>query len=218
LEEPLGRAGQQHENNNDGKLAALKAVFRCGVDNELLPSNPATSVAVRRIRKAGEQMLGFEKDNAATILRAAAQATNPVHRWVPLLCAQSGARVSEVCQLRKEDVRSEDGIHYMHFRSEAGGLKNPSSERKVPLHPYVIKAGFTEFVAHRAEGLLFYDPKRRHPDAKKPQPKIVAKNVARWVHTLRIIVGRRFRKDPNHAWRLSLPDARSGRFHQGECG
>jgi integrase len=146
-------------------------------------------------------MLGFEKDEAATILRAAAQAANPVHRWVPLLCAQSGARVSEVCQLRKEDVRSEDGIHYMHFRSEAGGLKNPSSERKVPLHPYVIKAGFTEFVAHRMQGPLFYDPKRRHPDAKKPQPKIAAKNVARWVHTLGIKVGRRFRKDPNHAWR-----------------
>jgi hypothetical protein len=36
---------------------------------------------------------------------------------------------------------------------------------------------------------------------KKPQPKIVAKNVARWVHTLGLEVGRKFRKDPNHAWR-----------------
>jgi hypothetical protein len=58
-----------------------------------------------------------------------------------------------------------------------------------------------EFVRRKGRGPLFYDPKRRRPGAKKPQPKISAKNVARWVHTLGIDVGRRFRKDPNHAWR-----------------
>ena len=197
----LVELGNATKTINDGKLAALKAIFRWGVDNELLASNPAAGVSVKRSRKSGEKMLGFEKDEAATILRAASKATNPIHRWVPLLCAQSGAPVSEVCQLRKEDIVSEDGIAYMHFRAEAGGLKNPSSERKVPLHPYVIEAGFTDFVDHCAQGPLFYEAKRRHPGAKKPQPKIVAKSVARWVHTLGISVGRRFRKDPNHAWR-----------------
>ena len=186
---------------NDSKLAALKAAFRWGVDNGLLTNNPATGVSVRHRRKAGDRMLGFEKDEAATILRAAARAINPIHRWVPLLCAQSGARVSEVCQLRGEDVRREDGIWFMHFRPEAGGLKNPSSERKVPLHPHVIDAGFVVFVERSGSGPLFYDPKRRRPGAKRPPPKIVAKHVARWVHTLGIEVGRRYRKDPNHAWR-----------------
>jgi integrase len=184
---------------NDSKLAALRVAFRWGVDNELVPSNPAAGVSVRHRKK--EKMLGFEKHQAATILRAAAQSSNPVRRWVPLLCAQSGARVSEVCQLRGDDVRCEDGIHYMHFRPEAGGLKNPTSERKVPLHPHAIEAGFVEFAERRGRGPLFYDPTRRRPGAKKPQPKIVAKDVARWVHTLGIEVGRRFRKDPNHAWR-----------------
>ena len=66
----------------------------------------------------------------------------------------------------------------MHFRAVAGGLKNPASERKVPLHPHVIEAGFIEFVGRSGRGPLFYDPKRRRPEAKKPQPKIVAKNVA----------------------------------------
>jgi hypothetical protein len=36
----------------------------------------------------------------------------------------------------------------------------------------------------RGRGPLVYDPKRRCSGAKKPQPKIVAKNVARWMHTL----------------------------------
>ena len=175
--------GNSPKTINDGKLAALRAAFRWGVENELLPANPAAGISVRHRKKAGERMLGFDKEEAATILRAAAQASSPVHRWVPLLCAQSGARVSEVCQLRGEDVQTEDGVPYMHFRSEAGALKNPTSERRVPLHPYVVEAGFVEFAERKGRGPLFYDPRRRRPGAKKPQPKIVAKNVARWVHT-----------------------------------
>jgi integrase len=187
---------------NDSKLAALKAVFNWAVANELLPQNPADKVSVRRGKKAGQRMLGFEKDEAATILRAAAQAMSPVYRWVPLLCAQSGARVSEVCQLRAEDIHCEDGIWYMSFRPEAGSLKNDGSERKVPLHPHVLEAGFLAFVRSKGRGPLFYDPNQRRPGAKKPQPKIVAKNVAAWVHRLGIEVGRKeHRKDPNHAWR-----------------
>jgi integrase len=193
--------GNSPKTINDGKLAALKAIFRWGVDNELLNANPASGISIRRGKKAGERMLGFEKGEAAIILAAAARAANPVHRWVPLLCAQSGARVSEVCQLRGEDIGCEDDVWFMHFTQEAGALKNPTSERKVPLHPRVIEAGFLEFVQRRGRGPLFFDPKRRRPGAKKPQPKIAAKNVARWVHTLGIDVGRRFRKDPNHAWR-----------------
>jgi len=119
----------------------------------------------------------------------------------PDMCAQSGARVAEVCQLRGEDIGCEDGIFYMHFRPEAGSLKNRSSERKVPLHPHVRDAGFVAFVRSSGSGPLFFDPKRRRQGAKRPQPKIVAKNVARWIHTLGIDVGLHRRKAPNNAWR-----------------
>ena len=197
----LVELGNSPKTINDSKLAALKAAFRWGVDNDLVPANPATGISVRQRKRAGEKMLGFERGEAAIILKAAAQARDPVHRWVPLLCAQSGARVSEVCQLRVEDIGSEHGVQYMFFRPEAGGIKTPAGERRVPLHPHVLEAGFLAFVKSRGCGPLFYDPKRRRPEAKKPQPKIVAKHVARWVHGLGIEVGRRHRKDPNHGWR-----------------
>ena len=197
----LVEVGNSRKTINDGKLAALKAIFRWAVDNVRLPANPAAGVSIRREKKAGEKMLGFDKAEAAAILRAAAKQTSAVYRWVPLLCAQSGARVSEICQLRGEDIREESGIWFMSFCAEAGSLKTVGSERKVPLHPHVLEAGFLEFVKRKGKGPLFYDPKRRRPGAKKPQPKIVAKNVARWVHSLDIGVGRKARKDPNHAWR-----------------
>jgi integrase len=186
---------------NDSKLAALKAILGWAVENGLMPLNPAAGVSVKRGKKAGSGMLGFERDEAATILKAAAQAKSHVYRWVPLLCAQSGARVAEVCQLRAEDIENEDGIWCMNFRPEAGSLKNAGSERKVPLHPHVISAGFLAFRNAKRRGPLFYDPTNRKVGAKKPAPKIVAKNVASWVHTLGLEVGRSHRKDPNHGWR-----------------
>jgi integrase len=189
---------------NDSKLAALKAVLGWAADNELLRENPAARVAVKRARKPGEQMLGFGKEDAAAILRAAGQETSPVYRWVPLLCAASGARVAEICQLRAEDIEEVDGLWVMHIRSKAGSVKNVNSERSVPLHPRVVEAGFVEFAKRKDKGALFFNPERRRAgaEAKKPQAKIVAKNVAAWVRGLGIEVGRKeHRTDPNHGWR-----------------
>jgi integrase len=146
-------------------------------------------------------MQAFTVDEARAILTAAAKERSPVRRWVPLLCAQSGARVAEVCQLRREDIREEKGIWFMRITGEAGSVKNANSERDVPLHPDVIAAGFLDFVKAKPEGPLFYDPKRRREGSTKPPAKIIAKNIASWVHTLGLKVGRDHRKDPNHAWR-----------------
>ena len=68
---------------NDSKLAALKAVLGWAADNELRRENPAARVAVKRVKKPGQRMLGFSKDEAAAILRAASQQNSPVYRWVP---------------------------------------------------------------------------------------------------------------------------------------
>ena len=93
------------------------------------------------------------------------------------------------------------GCHARHIRAEAGSVKTEASQRKVPLHPQVIDEGFLGFVESIKEGPLFYDRRRRKPGAKKPAQKIVAKNVAAWVHRLGLDVGLQHRKGPSHAWR-----------------
>jgi integrase len=81
--------------------------------------------------------------------------------WVPLLALFHGVRCNEACQLYCEDVKEEDGIHYLDIRTtlddeeEAGdkNIKNDNSIRQVPLHPQIIKMGFLEFVeARRLDG------------------------------------------------------------------
>ncbi len=186
---------------NGSKLAALKAIYRWGVENELCASNPAQGVSVRRAARAGEEMSGFSAAEARVILAATSRVQDAACRWVPRLCAQSGARVGEVCQLRVEDIGCEEGIWYMDLRADAGSLKNVWSQRKVPLHSSIVALGFLDFAKSRGQGPLFYDPSRRRTGAKKPQAKIVAKRVANWVHTLGLEVGKAARKAPNHAWR-----------------
>jgi hypothetical protein len=80
------------------------------------------------------------------VLRAALKESDGVRRWVPWLCAYSGARLSEVCQLRAEDVVQVDGVWCLKLDPEAGSLKTRSSERAIPLHRAVIDSGFLGFV------------------------------------------------------------------------
>jgi integrase len=56
-----------------------------------------------------ERIRGFSDEEAALILRQAGRSQDPVRRWIPLLSAYSGARISEICQLRGEDIFQQDG-------------------------------------------------------------------------------------------------------------
>lgn len=196
----LVAAGGAPKTINDSKLAALKKAFEWGAENVRIASNPATGVSVDHKVRSQDRMRGFTDDEAAAILKAASQETRPAIRWLPLLCASSGARVGEMAQLRRSDVFEKNGTPALRITADAGSVKTDNAERVVPIHPVVLAAGFLDFVETR-EGPLFYDPRRRSADAKKPPQKIVAKNVAAWVQGLGLSVGRAHRKDPSHAWR-----------------
>ncbi len=139
----------------ESRLAPVRAILRWGVDNRRLFENPAERITISVKQKPGQGKRGFKDAEAAKILVAAANERDPVKRWVPLVCAYSGARLSEVCQLRVEDFSSVDGIAVMRFDAEAGSLKNAGSERTVPLHSVLIAAGFLQFVHDRKTGPLF---------------------------------------------------------------
>lgn len=190
------KRGLSSKTINDSKLAALNAVFRAAVREDLLPSNPAAGINFVIKPQPKTKMRAFTDEEAAAILRAALKETNPLRHWVPLLMAQSGARVGEICQLKGSDICSERGIIFFWVRQE---VKTTSGDRRVPLHPEVIGQGFLEFVAGRGDGPLFFDPEKRK--TKRPH-KVLTKDLATWVRNLDLDVGRRGpRKDPNHAWR-----------------
>jgi integrase len=98
-------------------------------------------------------------------------------------------------QLRKEDVREQDGISYIRITPEAGSVKT-GQYRDVPLHPHLIELGFLDFVAAARDGALFFSG-RANPDARHLS-KIVASRVSNWIRSLDVISPD---VAPNHGWR-----------------
>jgi integrase len=188
-------AGRHPKTIRDAKLAPARAILQWAVDNDLLPTNPATRVTIGVKSRAGESKRGFDDTEAASILAAARLQADPVKRWVPLLGAYSGARVSEICQLRVEDITQLSGIWCMKIAAEAGSLKTAGSERVVPLHPAVIDAGFLQFVAKSAAGPLF---STLPPDVFGKRGGNATKIIGRWVRGLGFTDAR---ISPSHSWR-----------------
>ncbi|MBB3903622.1 integrase [Methylobacterium brachythecii] len=74
--------------------------------------------------------------------------------WFPLIGLFSGARRTEIAQLKIGDVRAgEGGIWYLDITNEGAdqNLKTVSSARSVPVHKELIRLGLLDVVAARAK-------------------------------------------------------------------
>jgi integrase len=146
----------------DSDLASLKTIFGWAVSNRRMPTNPATGITIKLGKQAKLRSKGFTDDEANAILTVATNLqrtgeqpwTFAAKRWVPWLCAYTGARVGELAQLRKQDVAQEGEHWVIRVTPEAGTVKT-NEARKIVLHPHIIEQGFAAFVATAPAGHLF---------------------------------------------------------------
>jgi len=80
----------------DSKIAPLRAILQWGVDSRKLSTNPASRIVVDARSKAIERIRGFTENEALQILRKASNELDPNKRWIPLLCAYSGAGIGSM--------------------------------------------------------------------------------------------------------------------------
>lgn len=71
--------------------------------------------------------------------------------WAPLIAVHQGLRQEECLQLRIEDLRVENGIHFFDIKVGASWqhLKSKAATRRVPIHQNLIRLGFLDLVAMR---------------------------------------------------------------------
>jgi integrase len=90
--------------------------------------------------------------------------------WLPLLALYHGARLEDFAQLRREDIRQEEGIWYFTFTDQRERqLKKIHLIRRIPIHPVVINVGFLDYAIHADfddQDLIFPDLKPSGPDKK----------------------------------------------------
>ena len=72
--------------------------------------------------------------------------------WFPIVALFTGARRTEIAQLKLGDIRQASGIHFIDFNDEGNdqNLKNLSSARSVPIHRKLIEIGFLDYVDRRS--------------------------------------------------------------------
>jgi integrase len=206
LEQPAdGRKQKGVRTVRDSYLPAVRSVFKWGAGNGKIAHNPVAGVRVGGKRKASIRDRGLTDDEAQMILAAALRPSparlSPerklARRWVPWLCAYTGARVNEITQLRAEDVKQQNGIWAIYITPEAGSVKNGKA-RTVALHPHLVAQGFLRAISGKA-GPLFYDPSlHRGGSDGNPQYKKVGEFLARWVRDLGVSDPHVW---PNHGWR-----------------
>lgn len=190
----------------DSHLASLRATCAWAKGNRRIVTNPLDGISVAVPQKTTTRQKWFTPDETAIILKGSLAAPPPratremanARRWVPWLCAYTGARVGEIAQLRKEDIQTHDGHLLIWITPEAGSTKD-RNPRFVGIHPHLLEQGFAEFVKAQAKGPLFYNPARyRGGKAGNAQYNKVSERLAAWVRELGVNDAR---IRPNHAWR-----------------
>ncbi|RYH44206.1 MAG: hypothetical protein EON54_17065 [Alcaligenaceae bacterium] len=191
---------------NDTDFSALRAVFAWGLKRSWLTTNPAQGARIEGRGKKRTREPWFWQDEIAAILNAAlawqgSKRENPkttaAKRWVPWLCAYSGARVVEMIQLRKEDIRRELGGWVIRINPEAGDTKT-NDFRDVPIHDHLIASGFLDFLDAAKPGHLFCDIGK---DGTTAGP---AEGVYGRIRSMVRKVVSDPRVQPNHAWRYTF--------------
>ena len=196
-------------------LTALRTFLKYGIASGKFKVNACADIRVAKDRivqsapEDGDRDLSDEHAYLilSEALRPSDDRTSPLFaaakRWVPWICAYTGARVNEVTQVRKMDFWPETITQgeawVMRITPDAGPVKGGKA-RDVVLHPHLIEQGFVDFVkAHKEPGPLFYDPVRPNGGSvMNPPQRKVGDKLARWVREIGMDDPD---VDPNHGWR-----------------
>ena len=116
----------------DDLALGIAARVWLGAEHKRIRRNPFKEVKVDVPRKmqTREDGRSFTAAEASTILKASLAYEKPTtpteraRRWVPWLCAYSGARSGEITQLRGSDIEDRNGLYVMKLTPDAGTMKN----------------------------------------------------------------------------------------------
>lgn len=187
-------------------LAAVKATLNYAKEQRKLSENVAAGVSVRARKKKKQREKGFTEDEAAAILngtfapapRGLSREYVAARRWVPWICAYTGARVNEITQLLPSDFKIKKGIHYIRVDADAA---KTGDYREVPLHDHLIEEGLLAFVESCKGRPLFYNPDRSRGGREAGRHfRKTGERLAEWIRSEEIgVIDERVA--PNHGWR-----------------
>lgn len=189
-------------NKND--LVAISSVLGWAASfpgGRILSANPARGVRLEEDRKTEKREKVFRDNEVAAILKAARAASSnkrfpraaASRRWTAWICAYTGARIQEVCWLKREDIRRQDGMWVIHFANTKTDVA-----RTIPLHAALIEEGLLAFHETAPEGFLFVGDTAQKEGSTRSQQEQRASELAEWIRE-QVPLDKDL--SPNHGWR-----------------
>lgn len=198
---------------SDVHLSTVRSLLNWAAENDRLPENVAATVKQPKPKKTYGRERGYTDAEATQVLKASRSyqpnsdelgrvreipQLTAAKQWAPIICAFTGARISEIVQLRKEDIRKEGSQWVARITPDAGTVK-AGGYRDVPLHPQIIEEGFAQFVQDAGPGPLFHNgTEPSHFAAKATR---YSNRLASWLSSSGLTPEG---LQPNHAWRHRL--------------
>ena len=185
-------------------VRAAGTVCKWAVANTRLSGNPFDGLAPKAKRRGPAPRAPFDDDEAKRILTAARQASGAL-RWLPWLLCFTGARIGELAELRRRDVRNEGGVPILDIcPTDARAGKNETMQRMIPLHPALIEEGFLAYVESLPSdpgGPLFPNITASSDGTRTTNAQA---EHGRWMRgTVKITDAK---KAPAHSWRHRMED------------
>lgn len=200
------------------QLGALSSLLQYSATNDFISTNVAAGVRVARTKVEKKTRLPYDIEDLNRIFASPIYTTGQRPQggageaayWLPLLALFTGARLEELGQLQRKDLKQLDNIWYINISDEAEGasLKTYSSRRRVPIHQELLKLGLIEY-AHRHIDKIF-------PSLKADIHQSLTGNFSKWWGRYgREVVGITDKRKVFHSFRHAFKDAcRNSGIHQ----
>ncbi|WP_087022970.1 site-specific integrase [Thaumasiovibrio subtropicus] len=132
-------------------IQKTSSFFEWCVQMEFTDINPFKGFKFKLEHKVSKQKNAYSPEQLSSIFSNEIF-TKKVYKhnyqyWLPILARLTGARINELCQLRKEDITIVNGTYCIHINRNTPDkrLKTPNAERVIPIHSKLLTLGFIEF-------------------------------------------------------------------------
>ncbi|MDR5904875.1 site-specific integrase [Franzmannia qiaohouensis] len=141
---------------------------------------------IRRKIKASSYRDVFSSDEVVLMFESTAKyryTKRDFKYWLPRLAYYTGARLNELCQLYRDDVRYIHDVACIHIRAGRSDqrLKTPAAERVVPVHSKLVELGFLDYVESQGERIF--------PMFKHSEKHGYSATPSRWFGRFKIDIG-----------------------------
>ncbi|WP_158881333.1 site-specific integrase [Rhodanobacter sp. L36] len=167
----------------------VRTLFRWAADHDHIAQSPATILREVEEGRAQDARKAFDDaDIVAFFSEAAKRSKEPYGLWVPRIMALTGCRMGEAAQLRKVDIRVDQGIPVFDFNEESDEpshktLKTDGSTRVVPIHPRLLDLGILAFAESCSGEFLFPERVRYTANDKRGNVDRLSKQLTRWLRS-----------------------------------